>query len=118
MALDRSLNGDITKIEGGAFLGAALSEKGEFIGLYALTQDATYIRGAGSWITAKGPALSRLNGAQLVEMTKIFINTFDKLDSKGETPTTEQIARLSTKGNPASWDTQQKNIERASGVPA
>lgn len=91
----------------GAFLAAALTPDEKFIGVYALAQEATYLRGAGTWIRAKGSTLSKLHGARLVELEKSSMVFFDRLEAKGETPTTEDIAALSTSGNPASWDTIQ-----------
>lgn len=108
MSLSPTLDGDVTLIEG-TLLASALSRPDkEFLGLYAFTpEDGVYIRGARSWITAKGASLNKLNGVQLVEAEKIFIDTFDRLDSLGVLPTLEQVATGSTTGNPASWDSQQ-----------
>jgi hypothetical protein len=117
MVLDASHNGDVTKVDGGAFLAAALSadEERKFLGFYALTSDATYVRGANQWNKARGDALYALNGAQLVEMEKLFVNTFDRLERAGETPSLEHVAKGSTKGASASWDEQEKrHAEKAS----
>lgn len=106
MSLSPKLDGDVTKIEG-TMLATALAED-SFVGFYALTpKDGTYVRGARTWITAQGAALARINGAQLVEVEESFISTFDRLDAAGEEPTLDQVIAASTKGNPASWDTQQ-----------
>jgi hypothetical protein len=110
MALSKEFDGDITKVEGYYLAVARNAESGEFIGFYGFTpKNGTFIRGAGNWITATGPALNKLNGAQLVEMKDTFILRFDALDKKGELPPSDEVlAEKSTKGRPGSWDTQQK----------
>lgn len=108
MALNKNLDGDITKVEGYYLAVARNKDTGEFIGFYGFTPDGTYIRGAGNWITATGPALNRLNGAQLVEMKNTFILRFDALDKKGELPPSDDVLEeKSTKGNIGSWDSQK-----------
>lgn len=97
----------------GAFLGAVLNDESEFVGFYAMAQDATYVRGGGAWIKATGPVLTKLHGSQVIEMEQSFIEAFDKIDAKEETPTEAQIKKNSTKGNKASWDSQQKSIRAA-----
>jgi len=108
MSLPKEVDGDVTKIDGYRLMAAREKESGKFIGFYAFTPKESYIRGAGSWITAKGSVLNKIDGAKLVEMRKSFINIFDKMDSKGEVPTDEKLKFFSTSGGPASWDTQEK----------
>ena len=107
MALKPEYDGDVTQVPGAYLAVARDVNSGVFTGFYALTDEGTYIRGAGNWITATGPALAQLNGKQLVEMKKSFITIFDVADTKGETPSDEKIAQWSTKGNPGSWDQQK-----------
>jgi len=108
MPLPKEVDGDVTKIEGYHLMASRDYKTGKFIGFYALTPKEVYIRGAGSWITAKGPVLAKISGSKLVEMRKSFIAIFDKMDSKGETPDEAKLKSFSTSGNPASWDTQEK----------
>lgn len=91
MSLPKELDGDVTKIDGHRLMVAKNKKTGAFIGFYALTPEAEYIRGAGNWIEAKGSTLAKINGAQMVEMNKSFISIYDKLDSKGETPNEARI---------------------------
>lgn len=108
MALSKELEGDITKVEGYYLAVARNAETGEFIGFYGFTPDGTYVRGAGNWITATGPSLNKLNGAQLVEMKDTFILRFDALDKKGQLPPADEVlAEKSTKGKIGSWDSQK-----------
>jgi len=107
MTLNKKLEGDITQVEGYYLAVARGADSGEFIGFYGFTPDGTYIRNAGNWITATGPALNKLNGAQLVEMKNTFILRFDALDKKGLLPPGDDVLEeKSTKGNPGSWDSQ------------
>jgi hypothetical protein len=108
MALKPSLEGDITKVDGYYLAVARNPETGEFIGFYGFTPDETYIRGAGTWITASGPALNKLNGAQLVEMKDSFIFRFDALDKKNQLPPSDEVLEeKSTRGRPGSWYNQK-----------
>ena len=106
MSLDPTLDGDVMKSEGGAFLAISLAKDKSVIGFYALTQQGTYLRGARHWITASGPTLARLNGSKLVNMEESFIDFFDGLDAVGIDPTLAQIKAGSTTGHPASWESQ------------
>jgi hypothetical protein len=108
MSLNPEYDGDITKAEGYYLAVARNPESGDFIGLYGLTKEGTFIRGAGNWITATGAVLNRLNGAQLVHMKDTFILRFDSLEKKGLPVTDEILAEKSTKGDPGSWDSQNK----------
>lgn len=108
MALNSKYEGDITKVEGYYLAVARNATDGAFIGFYALTPEGTFIRGAGNWITATGPALNKLNGAQLIEMKNTFILRFDALEKKGLPVTDEVLEEKSTKGRTGSWDTQNK----------
>jgi hypothetical protein len=101
--------GDDSAITATALVGVALSSLDQtFIGLYALVPDGgTYVRADSLWVVAKGAALYKLNGCQLVEIENEFLSVFDMLDASGKTPTLDQIAALSTSGGPASWDMQQ-----------
>ena len=101
-------DGDITKVKNYFLAVARDKENGDYIGFYGITPEGTYIRGAGSWIQATGPALAKLNGAQLIEMKDTFILRHDALEKKGEPVTDEVIKEKSTTGNPGSWDTQNK----------
>lgn len=107
MALKKEYNGDITQVEGYYLAVARNQESGDFIGFYALTPEATYLRANATWITATGQALARIHGAQLVEMKRSFIQAFDKLDATGEIPDEERIKKGSTTGRPGSWDQQK-----------
>ncbi|MGM7698474.1 ADP-ribosylglycohydrolase family protein [Microbacterium sp. A84] len=90
------------------FLGAVLSKaNGSFIGLYMFAPTATYIRDGGQWNRATGSLLSQVNDKQLVEIDGSKLTFFDELQSAGNSPTTDQIAAMSTSGGPGSWDTQQ-----------
>lgn len=107
MTLKAEYEGDVTNVPGAYLAVARDVNSGAFKGFYALTDEGTFVRGAGHWITATGTALSQLNGSQLVEMRKTFITIFDNADKKGETPSNEKIAQWSTKGKSGSWDSQQ-----------
>jgi hypothetical protein len=108
MALDSKYEGDITKVDGYYLAVARNPESGEFYGFYGFTPEGTYLRGAGTWITATGQALNKLNGAQLIEMKDTFILRFDSLDKKNLLPPSDAVlAEKSTKGNIGSWDNQQ-----------
>lgn len=109
MALDKKYDGDITQVPGYFLACARNADTGAFIGFYALTPDATYIRGAGTWIRATGATLDRLHGAQLIEMKPSFILRYDALDKRNQLPPSDEVlAEKSTSGNPGSWDTQHK----------
>lgn len=96
-------------ITAAALVGVALSSLEQtFMGLYALVPGGgTYVRAGSLWVVAKGSALNKLNGCQLVEIEKEFVSILDLLDASGKTPTLDQISAASTSGGPASWDMQQ-----------
>lgn len=108
MTLSKKYDGDVTLIEGCYLAVARSSDTGDYIGFYAITQEGTFIRGAGNWIQATGPALAQINGAQLIHMKNSFILRFDSLEKKGLPVTDEILAEKSTKGDSGSWDSQKK----------
>ncbi len=99
MALKPEYEGDATQIPG-AVLAVSRQDSGEFVGLYALTSEGTFIRGHASWLTATGKALLQIHDTLLVRMDRGFVETYDKLDYEGKIPTDGQIEAESIKTEP------------------
>lgn len=91
MALRPEYDGDALRVPGAVLAVAQNRGTQDFIGLYALTPEGSFIRANRMWITATGKALSQLNGARIVKMDSPFIDVFDDLDATGRKPSPSQV---------------------------
>ena len=82
MSLTADFGGDVEIL-------AAFAQDDTFIGVLAMSDAGAFVRADGQWVPM-GENNAAYVGSKVVEVQEQFLDLFDKLDEKGNTPSTDQ----------------------------